>query len=407
MDDVHLTVGWHEGILVSTEEERVCFDPQGKKKDFDSIFISHSHNDHTAAFSYDAVKYSTAETQQIFEVRSGRNIRNFRAIEYNQTLRFGSFEVIPRNAGHMLGSAQFEIHTPEETIVYTGDINCVDTLTTRAAKPIECDILIIETTYGDPAFVFPRREEVYVDIAKWVVDAATKGRTPVFEVYSVGKAQEIVALINCFTELPVVVSPIIGRVNEVHKRFGTELHSIDTNSPEGQDILGKGDCCYIVSARSRQDLPENSARATATGWAAKFRLRSYDRVFSLSSHADFGQLLSYIKRAKPSIVYTCYGQNEIFSTYITKKTGIKSLPIKNGKTMPLMDPKKEKRERDSDTGKVLDLMAMPGFVYYEGWIVEKMQVSGFGISKTKKILAQMEKRGIISYERDCKGYRLT
>jgi len=407
VDDVHLTVGWHEGILVSTREEQVCFDPQGRKKEFDKIFISHSHNDHTAAFTYDAVKYATAETEQIFEVRCGRGVRGFRAVEYDRALKFGSFEVIPRNAGHILGSTQFEMHTPEENIVYTGDINCVDTLTTRAATPIECDTLIIETTYGNPAFAFPKREEVYVEIAEWVVDTATNGRTPVFEVYSVGKAQEIVALINYFTELPVVVSPTISRVNEVHKRFGTELQSVDTDSPEGRDILEEGSCCYIVSAGSQQDLPKNPARATATGWAAKFRLGNYDGVFPLSSHADFSQLVSYIEEAKPSIVYTCYGQDETFSTYITKRTGIRSLPLKNAGTMPLLGSEKEQRGIKSGAEKVLDLMAMPGFVYHEKWIIERMQASGLGAPETKKILDHMRRKGIISYEGDLKGYRLT
>jgi hypothetical protein len=75
---------------------------------------------------------------------------------------------------------------------------------------------------------------------------------------------------------------------------------------------------------------------------------------------------------------------------------------------PLPEPlEKEEEEIESDTEKVLDLMAMPGFVYHEKWIVEKMQTSGFGISETKKILDHMEKKGIISYEKDSKGYRLT
>jgi len=402
-----LTIEWKAGILISTKEERICFDPQGRKKESDKIFISHSHSDHTAAFSYDAVKFSTPETQQIFEARYRREVRNFQAVEYDQSLKSGSFEVIPRNAGHMLGSTQFEVYTPEESIVYTGDINCVDTLTTKAATPIKCDTLIIETTYGNPAFAFPRREEIYVDIAKWVVATAANGKTPVFEVYSVGKAQEIVALINYYTELPVVVSPMISRVNEVHRKFGIELLSINADSADGENILRNARCCCVISSGNHLDSPNKPARAAATGLGSRFRLRNYDKVFSLSSHADFNQLLSYIVEAKPSIVYTCFGQDEAFSKYITKRTGIRSLPLKDERIVPLLDEAEGGGRVVLGTNKLLNLMSMPGFVYHEKWILKRMQTSGFELPETKKVLDYMKRKGIISYERDCKGYRLT
>jgi len=406
MDDTHLTVEWQEGIFISTKEERICFDPQRRKREFDRIFISHSHSDHTAAFSYDAVKYSTFETRQVFEARYRRSVNNFKTIEYDRTVKIGSLEVIPRNAGHILGSTQFEVHTPEESIVYTGDINCVDTLITKAATPIECDILIIETTYGNPTFVFPRREEVYVDIAKWAVDRVREGKTPVFEVYSVGKAQEIVALINYFTELPVVVNRTIGRVNEVHRKFGIDLDFVDVNSREGQEILRGRDCCYIIPPRhGQQDLPENAARAIATGWGVRFRPRKYDKVFPLSNHADLGQLLSYIKEVKPSIVYTCLGQSKVFSRYITKKTGIRSLPLVSGRPLFLSERKESKIESSID--RVLDLVVVPGFVYKEKWILRKLISSGFSEYEAEEVLDYMEKVGMISYEKDFKGYRLT
>ncbi len=401
-----MTVEWDGGVLVSTEEERVCFDPQRRGGEFDGIFISHSHGDHTAAFSNNARKFSTLETRRIYEARSGIIVENFKTVKYNRPVQMGSLEVIPRNAGHMLGSTQFEIHTPEETIVYTGDINCVDTLTTKAATPIDCDILIMETTYGEPAFLFPRREEVYVDITKWAISKVKNGKIPVFEVYSVGKAQEIVALINHFTELPVVVSPTISRVNEVHIESGVELHYVGVDSSEGQGILDGRTCCYVMPTRSRQELPKNVARATATGWSMRFRPRNH-MGFPLSSHADFNQLISYVKEAKPSIVYTCFGRSEILSHYVEKKTGIKSLPLKNKTDSSSSKRKREDREIGSNVEKMLGFMVMPGFVYKKKWMIEKLTSLGVSTQVAQKVLNHMEKEGIISYEKDFAGYRLT
>jgi putative mRNA 3-end processing factor len=406
VDDLQLTVEWDRGVLVSTEEERVCFDPQRRGEEFDGIFISHSHGDHTAAFSNKARKYSTLDTRRIFEARSGIKVENFKTAQYDRSIEVGSLEVISRNAGHMLGSTQFEIHTPEETIVYTGDINCVDTLTTKAATPIDCDILIMETTYGEPAFLFPRREEVYVDITKWAISKIKNGEIPTFEVYSVGKAQEIVALINHFTELPVVVSPTISRVNEVHLESGVELHYVGVDSHEGKDMLDGGTCCYVVPTRSRQDLPKNAARATATGWSIRFRPRNH-MGFPLSSHADFNQLISYVKEAKPEIVYTCFGRSEILSHYVERKTGIKSLPLKNKTNLHSSKRKRENREIKPNVERMLDFMVMPGFVYKKNWMINKLTSFGVSPQIAQKVLNHMEKEGIISYEKEFAGYRLT
>ncbi len=402
-----MKVEWQRGVLISTAEERIHFDPQQRKKQFDRIFVSHSHGDHTAAFYYDAVKYSTSETRSIFETRSRRNVGNFKAVQYDRAVKVGSVEVIPRNAGHILGSTQFEVRTPEETVVYTGDINCRDTLTTRAATPIECDTLIIESTYGNPTFLFPSREEVYVEIAKWTTKRVGEGKIPVFEVYSVGKAQEIIAVLNYFTKLPVVVNPTISRVNEIHRKSGIELRFIDANSLEGQEVLKRGDCCYVVPPARQQDLPANAVRATATGWNVKFRPRKYDGVFPLSSHADFNQLLSYIEAASPSLVYTCFSNSRTFPLYITKKTGIKSSPLNNERKSTAVDAEKMDKQFEIGIQRVLDLVATPGFVYREKWIIDKLKSSKFNAHEVRKVLNHMKRRGIITYERDLKGYRLT
>lgn len=402
-----MKVEWRRGIIISTEEERIRFDPQQRRGEFNKIFISHSHGDHTAGFSNNAVKYSTSETRRIFETRSRRGVENFKPVQCGRAIKVGPIEIIPRNAGHILGSTQFEIRTPEETIVYTGDINCRDTLITRAATPVECDTLIIEGTYGNPTFLFPSREEVYVEIAKWTIKKVGEGKIPVFEAYSVGKAQEIVAVLNYFTNLPVVVSPTIGRVNEIYRGSGIELHFTSVDSREGREILGQGDCCYVVPSLRRQDLPRNAAKATATGWNVRYRPKEYDGVFPLSNHADFNQLLSYIETASPSLVYTCFGHGKTFPLHITKKTGIRSLPLKSEERSSSVGVEIKSRRLESGIKRVLDLFTMPGFIYKERWVIERLRSSKLDSYEAKQILGYLRRKGIITYERDLKGYRLT
>ncbi|TMI58982.1 hypothetical protein E6H14_04390, partial [Candidatus Bathyarchaeota archaeon] len=103
------------------------------------VLVSHAHSDHTRGFGHKGLKQSTVETRDIHTALNTHRISNFAAIDLNRKVSIDSVEIRALNAGHMLGSAQFLVHTPATSILYTGDINCVDTLTTKAAEPHRCD----------------------------------------------------------------------------------------------------------------------------------------------------------------------------------------------------------------------------------------------------------------------------
>jgi len=54
-------------------------------------------------------------------------------------------EIRFHSAGHIPGSLMFEL-VGEKKILFTGDINVIDTKLMKAAKPVSCDILFLETT---------------------------------------------------------------------------------------------------------------------------------------------------------------------------------------------------------------------------------------------------------------------
>ena len=56
---------------------------------------------------------------------------------------------------------------------------------------------------------------------------------------------------------------------------------------------------------------------------------------------------------------------------------------------------------------MLDLFTMPGFIYKERWVIEKLRSSKLDSHEAKQILGYLRRKGIITYERDLKGYRLT
>jgi len=140
---------------------------------------------------------------------------NFTTLRYGDIVDIDGMKVIAHDAGHVLGSTQYEIRDAESSIVYTGDINCRKTLTTNAADIVPCDTLILETTYGRPTYVFPSLTEIYSNIVNWAIGEIKKKRKPVFIGYAIGKSQEIIKIFNEFTNIPVVVSKSITKVNEV------------------------------------------------------------------------------------------------------------------------------------------------------------------------------------------------
>ena len=298
-----------------------------------TVFVSHAHSDHTRGFGYRGIKQSTSETREIHGELNSRRIKNFQALDINRKVAIDDVEVKALNAGHMLGSAQFLVRTPEFSILYTGDINCVDTLTTRAAQPYRCDVLVIEATYGSPLYHFPSRETIYANVVEWAVDMIKQGYVPCLHVYAAGKAQEIVRLFNVYTHLPVIVNPVLDGVNRAYRKAGHKLEWLSSGSSDGSDVLEKDPCVYVTTPSDRRSIGRKTARAYATGWALSMRGRN--AAFPLSSHADFEQLVSFIKECSPERVYIFTGFADALKRLIRTELDleVKTVPLINQKTL--------------------------------------------------------------------------
>jgi putative mRNA 3-end processing factor len=297
------------------------------------VFVSHAHSDHTRGFGHKGLKQSTVETRNIHSALNRHAISNFVAIDLNHKVSVDGVEIRALNAGHMLGSAQFLVHTPTSSILYTGDINCVDTLTTKAAEPQRCDVLVIEATYGSPIYRFPSREMIYAKVVEWAVEMIKQGCVPCLHVYVAGKAQEMVRLFNVYTHLPVVVNPRLDGVNEAYRKSGHSLSWLASNSADGREVLERDPCVYITTPNDRRSIGRKAARAFATGWALSMRGRN--AAFPLSSHADFEQLVSFIKACNPEKVYIFTGFAEELKQSVRSKLGleVKAVPAINQRTL--------------------------------------------------------------------------
>ncbi|MGD0688829.1 MAG: MBL fold metallo-hydrolase [Candidatus Bathyarchaeia archaeon] len=320
------TIGWANGISFDTGTSRLIFDPTSGRPlgETWNVFVTHAHSDHTYGFTTHAKKHSTPETLRIYESLQNRQVKNSHTLKLGDAIRIDDVEVRVIDAGHMLGSCQFEVVTPEFTGVYTGDINCVETLTTQAAQVKQCDYLIIEATYGHPSYVFPQRSTIYADIIRWTTTELKEGKIPTFQVYSSGKPQDLVRLFNVYTKVPVVCSPGIARANNAHAENGVPLDFLDSSTGEGKQALKAGGCIYVTTGS--EHMPRNASRAVATGWALRMAFRHY-AAFPLSSHADYSQLLQFVSSVNPKRVYVFTGYTDLLPTVIERKLGIKASPL--------------------------------------------------------------------------------
>lgn len=268
------------------------------------------------------MKQSTPETHDIHLALHDSRITNFSELEIGEKAVIDDMEVVALDAGHMLGSAQFLVNTPSQTILYTGDINCVDTLTTKAAQPEKCDVLVIEATYGSPFYRFPPREMVYAGMVEWALDTIKQGIVPCLHVYAAGKGQEVIRLFNVYTNLPVVVNPLLEGVNETYNKNGHDLDWIPSNNKLGRATLDKEPCVYITTPNDRRYPGRRHAGAYATGWALSSKGRN--TAFPLSSHADFDQLVRFIQACNPEQVYIFTGFADELRLSLRSRLGLEA-----------------------------------------------------------------------------------
>ena len=321
---------WLRGILILLEDFSFSIDPQSKIAEGDFILISHAHSDHIAGFSSKKPKLASYLTVKLIEALTRRKSRNIiPAFLPSQRFNLAGLEIETYNAGHILGSLQFHFRRRTTTLTYTGDFNLESTLITKAAKPIECDELIIDATYGHPEINFPPREIIYNEIADFIEKAIKNEQPPAFYAYPIGKAQELIALINKYLNLEVIIDGEISRVNKVYKANGYEFKTIKLKSKEASESLKSGSLPIIVSNKNRLKSQEkyNVVKAIATGLAAIWPFKNYYKAFPLSNHSDFKETIQYIEQAKPKQIYTVGYHAQSLAEWIKRNMKTKVNPL--------------------------------------------------------------------------------
>ena len=224
-------------------------------------------------------------------------------------------ELLP--AGHITGSAMIHVTRLADgaTLLYTGDFKTRTGLTAEAAEFKEADIFITETTFGLPKYVFPPEDEIQKQIVHFVKSALEDGEVPILLGYSLGKAQEAVAILEKY-DLPCLQHKTVAVMTEACREAGLDLKApefFEKEVPAGYTLV-----CPPNTVRSKALRGmKNRSTAMLTGWAlnagAHYRYQT-DAAIPLSDHADHPGLMEAVRQVKPKLVLTLHGSARQFAT---------------------------------------------------------------------------------------------
>ena len=193
--------------------------PQNLTREPDIVLLSHAHVDHSGMvpyqggradvpilatpvtqalaelLAYDSIKVAKSERYDLpydgDDVRSTQELYDMAGFGASRDVK--SVQVRLRSAGHIPGAAMFEMEG-SRNLLFTGDINTIDTMLVKGTKPRKCDVLFIESTYAGREH--PDREETEKRFLERVEEVVEKGGKAVVPVFAVGRTQEVLMVLH-------------------------------------------------------------------------------------------------------------------------------------------------------------------------------------------------------------------
>ena len=287
-------------IIIETNDFKICLDNNDKSCDFS--FLSHAHSDHL--FKSKKPVISSDATIELAKIR-GYNFERLNNVPENISLI---------DNGHMLGSKALIINEDKESLVFTSDFSTRNRGFINGFKPIKCNKLIIESTFGNPFFLFPDYSSEMKRAKDFVEDNLKKDYLTVFMGYPLGKIQEIQ---HYFNDSNSSVHEKILPYNNAYENFGINLGT--KKNIEDANIL------FSPLMRTNNNFFNKIKQVRGvkfgvfSGWnlnpSYKNRFLA-DEGFTISDHADFKDLLKVVHKSKASEIFVHHGSSKEFVEFL-------------------------------------------------------------------------------------------
>jgi len=176
-------------------------------------------------------------------------------------------------AGHIPGAAMIEIQTRETSILWTGDIDTRDSPNALGAKPMDCDILCLEGTYGGRDHADRKQEEAR--LVTRVLEVVSRGGIALIPAFASGRGQDVLRILH--REAP--------ELNVHYDGMGTRVTREWLNCPE-----------YIRDPKAMESAFKWSRRVS--GKSDRKKALGADVIVTTSGMLDGGPALWYLNRLR-------------------------------------------------------------------------------------------------------------
>jgi Cft2 family RNA processing exonuclease len=303
-----------------------CCDGHSYERRF--FAFSHMHSDHTSKFSkclHGGSIYMSKPTRDLLEAlnddnygsqQSGITKTQIHVLDYNSPEvitdpKTGIKERITFHPSeHVLGASQIEILTPEnEKIVYSGDI------TSKDVPPNDIDTLIVDSTHGHPRYsMISDAESVERRFLEQILSVIENGEAqPVVVHAHQGKLQEIMSLVSCYDPLsqyPLLSNSLNIRLSKIYENYDFKFENeiIDERTDKGESIrYGEWPYIQFVTGINKKPIEVNGKAYSiflhdSNADGQQINEHETSTHFATTSHADYENLINYVKVANPSHV---------------------------------------------------------------------------------------------------------
>jgi len=270
---------------------------------------------------------------------------SFIPVEINGKKEIGDdTELHFHSAGHIPGSLMFEF-IGSKKILFTGDLNVINTKLIKGTKPVKCDILFLETTYAGREH--PKREELEKQFLDKISEVVNRGGVAIIPSFAVSRSQEL-AIILKNSGFNIWFDGMGKRVSKIFLRYPKYLRSADNlkkalnkinlvHSDQGRRLALKSE--VILTSSGMMDggpvlnymnkLKNDSKSAVLlTGYQVegtnsrllidKGKLNFYGVIenvdcevqyYDFSAHAGHSELIEFAKACEPEKIVLFHGEN--------------------------------------------------------------------------------------------------